>query len=232
MENSLSPLLPAFNLLWRAALKENSERSVNVNKGNGNCTVSKQQPFSPAVKSGFPKMQNQITGISSSDESNSNTTNDETVVESVVVCILECDHGAKFIRQIIHEGTQKSEWSRAEDLFVDWLNCELMSKQAQRIDATMYFSHIPINTCSYGLCLWLQNLREVVSNTEHNWNFGYWCPPKIEANKHTIGLWGLRKGVHRYKRTFLSKSLSTMTRTDRNSLPGFCVCIYQHILTV
>lgn len=168
MENSLSPLLPAFNLLWRAALKENSERSVNANKGNGNCTVSKQQPFSPTVKSGSPKMQNQITGISSSDESNSNTTNDETVVESVVVCILECDHGAKFIRQIIHEGTQKSEWSRAEDLFVDWLNCELMSKQAQRIDATMYFSHIPINTCSYGLCLWLQNLREVVSNTEHN----------------------------------------------------------------
>ncbi|CAG5130842.1 unnamed protein product [Candidula unifasciata] len=158
MENSPNALFPAFNLLWRAALKDYSKEAVKNSRGNSRRAVPKQQPSLQAVQASYPQPQNQI--ILNNDESNEQNSNDATNNESVVVCTLECDNGAKFVRQIIHEGTQRSEWSCAEDLFVDWLSCELTSQHAQRIDVTIYFCHVPVNTCSHGLCLWLQNLRQ------------------------------------------------------------------------
>uniref|UniRef100_A0A0B7AYX4 Ig-like domain-containing protein n=1 Tax=Arion vulgaris TaxID=1028688 RepID=A0A0B7AYX4_9EUPU len=162
METHLSPLLPAFHLLWNSAKNESRKHHVNdrVNANYGQSPRNKvmNEFADKPTKTGVDKLCSEAKPESSSEQCiNENGTN---YGESVVVCTLECDHGDKFVRQIIHDGTTKSEWSRAEDVFVDWLNSDLTSQHAKRIDGTIYFCRIPVSTSSDGICLWLKNLRD------------------------------------------------------------------------
>ncbi|BFZ14312.1 hypothetical protein BsWGS_17351 [Bradybaena similaris] len=174
MDSTMSPLLPAFELLWSAARSESKKYNlndrVNANFGkqqqtqgkpllnhftNGADLKSEKQTIQNGYKNGI------VHELNSNGHDKDRICNGSTdFEESVVVCTLECDHGDKYVRQIIHDGTTRSEWSRAEDVFVDWLNSDLTSQHAQRIDATMYFCRIPVSTSSDGICLWAKNLRD------------------------------------------------------------------------
>ncbi|CAG5125378.1 unnamed protein product [Candidula unifasciata] len=175
MDTAIRPLLPAFELLWNAARSESKKYNINdaVNANFGkpqqnhgkqlhnhfaNCTdlKSKKQPTENGYKNGT------VHELNLEDHNGEGICNGSVAdtEESVVVCTLECDHGDKYVRQIIHDGTTRSEWSRAEDVFVDWLNSDLTAQHAQRIDATIYFCRIPDSTSSDGIRLWAQNLQE------------------------------------------------------------------------
>lgn len=164
------PLLPAFYLLWNAAKLESRKKVTEIDALNANRGAPGQQNFVNGTMDFYSCNENRFCH-SSKNESNSGSKTGEKnknrseidFNESVVVCTLECDHGDKFVKQVIHDGPTRTQWSRAEDLFVDWLNSELTSQHARRIDVTIYFCRVPMSTSSDGISLWLKNVRAEVS---------------------------------------------------------------------
>lgn len=171
MDSTIDPLLPSFHLLWNAAKVENRKYNA-TDFVNANLGAAKQKRITNGVevqssaKTGENFLHNETNQetISAGKDARNRNRSPNASDESVVVCTLECDHGDRFVKQIIHDGSKRTEWSRAEYVFVDWLNSDLTSQHAQRVDVTIYFCRIPISTCSDGICLWVKNLRDEVSD--------------------------------------------------------------------
>ncbi|XP_059144873.1 uncharacterized protein LOC131932011 [Physella acuta] len=146
MTTSLNPLLPAFHILWNAAT---SEFRKTVGLGN--------QPANNNPNLDLNKNDNHPNCVRNYEAKNMEwCPNSE---ETVVVCTIECDQGDSFSRQIIHEGSKRTEWSRSEDLFVDWLGSQLNCQHALKVEVNIYLCCVPMDTTSHGIGLWLNNIR-------------------------------------------------------------------------
>lgn len=169
MALTLDPLLPAFHLLWNAAMSEYRKSSYNNPKldnpryannpydVNNPHDVTNQRVHKTSVGHDVNENEQRPKFTSKYETKNEEWVPDSD--ETVVVCTLNCDQGDKFVRQVIYEGSRRTEWSRAEDLFVDWLSCELTSQHAQKVEATIYLCCVPMETTTHGIGLWLKNIR-------------------------------------------------------------------------
>ncbi|CAL1545389.1 unnamed protein product [Lymnaea stagnalis] len=167
MASSLDPLLPAFHLLWNTAMSEyrksstsalvNNPKYDNPNDANNPRGANNPRVHKNSVGHDVNENEQRPKFSSKYDTKNVEWVPDSD--ETVVVCTLSCDQGDKFVRQVIYEGSRRTEWSRAEDLFVDWLSCELTSQHAQKVDVTIYLCCVPMETTSHGIGLWLKNIR-------------------------------------------------------------------------
>ncbi|KAK6963707.1 hypothetical protein BgiMline_030871 [Biomphalaria glabrata] len=151
METPIEPLLPAFHILWKTAFSDY--------RRNGPYNPDFQKFASPLQQLHFSRGLPQRVEHDLNENESGNVQGISSIDETVVVCTLDCDNGDRFLRQIIYESSNKTEWARAEDHFVDWLNCELTSQHSQKVEATIYMCYLPIDTTSHGIGLWLKNLQ-------------------------------------------------------------------------
>ncbi|KAH9504575.1 hypothetical protein Btru_063278 [Bulinus truncatus] len=168
MTTTFDPLLPAFHILWNTAVSAHRPNSPAGGPVKGGAHHQQQQLNNlrayPAERSDHDVNENEQSpapnrSFHPQTDSGAPQGRFSKCEETVVVCTLDCDSGDKFTRQIIYENPNRTEWARAEDHFVDWLNSELTLHQAQRIEVTVYLCHLPMDTTSHGIGLWLKNLQ-------------------------------------------------------------------------